>query len=205
MSNEINLKALFNISYGLYVVTSNDGKRDNGLILNSVMQLSDSPASVAVSINKKAYSHDVIKRDGRMNVCTLSEDAPFSVFERFGFTSGREKDKFENFHAEKSANGLPYLSEYINGYISLKVTGYIDAGTHGLFVCSVEDARVISDRPSMTYAYYHKNVKPKPEEKPKKKGYVCTVCGYVHDEEELPDDFECPLCHHGREVFEPIE
>ena len=205
MSKEMNLKALFNISYGLYVVTSNDGKRDNGLILNSVMQLSDNPASVAVSINKKAYSHDVIKESGIMNVCTLTEAAPFSVFERFGFKSGRDTDKFEGIDFERSENGLPYLNEYINGYISLKVASYIDAGTHGLFICSIDEARVIEGSPSMTYAYYHASVKPKPEAKPKTKGYVCTVCGYVHEGEELPEDFECPLCFHGREVFEPIE
>lgn len=196
------MKALFNIGYGLYAVTSNDGKRDNALILNSVMQLSDNPATVAVSINKSSYSHDVIKASGKMNVCCIAKSAPFSVFEAFGFRSGRDTDKFESCNPPRSENGLVYLPKYINSYFSLSVVNYIDVGTHGLFIARVEEARVISDEPTMTYSYYHESVKPKPEKKAH--GYVCTVCGYVVDEDELPDDFECPLCHHGRDAFEPL-
>ena len=200
-------KALFNLGYGLYVVTSNDGVRDNGLIVNTVMQQTSSPERISVTINKSNYSHDVIKASGKMNVNCLTVKAPFKVFEVFGFASGRDVDKFKDCTPGRSANGLVYLPKYINSYISLLVTDYIDLGTHGMFICEITESEVVSREESMTYAYYHKYVKPKPEVKANKssKGYVCTVCGYVHDEEEIPDDFECPLCKHGREAFVPIE
>ena len=202
----MDLKALFNIGYGLYVVTSNDGERDNGLILNSVMQLTSEPARVAVSINKGNYSHDVIKASGKMNVNCLTVKAPFGVFEVFGFASGRDVDKFNGCSPERSENGLAVLPKHINSYFSLAVDDYVDMGTHGLFICTVTAAEVISSEESMTYAYYHKNVKPKPKTDEKKNhGWICTVCGYIHDEAELPDDFECPICKHGKSDFEPLE
>ena len=174
MSDNRNMKALFNIGYGLYAVTSNDGKRDNALIVNSVIQLSDNPATVAVSINKSSYSHDVIKASGKMNVCCIAKSAPFSVFEAYGFRSGRDTDKFADSTPPRSENSLVYLPKYINSYFSLSVVNYIDVGTHGLFIARVEEARVISDEPTMTYSYYHESVKPKPEKKAH--GYVCNVC-----------------------------
>ena len=203
----IDSKALFKIGYGLYVVTTNDGNRDNGLIVNTVMQVTDSPVRVAVAINKKNYSHDVIRASGKMNVNCLSTEAPFKVFEAFGFKSGRDTDKFEGCNPNRAANGLVYLPHYINAYFSLSVESYVDLGSHGMFICSVTEAKNISNEASMTYSYYHANVKPKPQKdlpKTDKKRYVCTVCGYIH-EGELPEDFECPLCNHGREVFEEIE
>ncbi len=198
-----NMKALFNIGYGLYVVTSNDGKKDNGLIVNTVVQLTSTPNRVAVAINKANYSHHVIRQTGVMNVNCLSQDAPFSIFERFGFQSGRNVDKFAGETPLRSANGVAYLSQYSNALLSLKVEQYLDFDTHGMFVCSVEDARVISDVPTMTYAYYQQNVKPKPETEGKK-GFVCKVCGYIYEGDTLPDDFVCPLCKHGAADFEPI-
>lgn len=198
-----NMKALFNIGYGLYVVTSNDGKKDNGLIVNTVVQLTSTPNRVAVAINKANYSHHVIRQTGVMNVNCLSQDAPFSIFERFGFQSGRNVDKFAGETPLRSANGVAYLSQYSNALLSLKVEQYLDFDTHGLFVCSVEEARVISDVPTMTYAYYQQNVKPKPETEGKK-GFVCKVCGYIYEGDTLPDDFVCPLCKHGAADFEPI-
>ena len=198
------MKALFNIGYGLYVVTSNDKERDTGLIVNTVAQLTSSPERVMVTVSKSNYSHDVIKRAGRMNVNCLSVDAPFKVFEVFGFSSSRDTDKFSGCTPMRSENGLAVLPKYINAYISLAVEQYVDLDTHGMFICSVTEAGVISERESMTYAYYHKNVKPKPEAK-KAKGYICTVCGFIHDEEAIPDDFVCPICKHGREVFEEIK
>ena len=203
MSNK-DPKALFNLGYGLYVVTSNDGERDNGLIVNTVMQQTSSPERISVTVNKTNYSHDVIKTSGKMNVNCLTVEAPFKVFEVFGFSSGRDVDKFRDCLPNRSDNGLVCLPKYINSYISLEVASYVDLGTHGMFICDVTESRVVSDKESMTYAYYHKNVKPKPAVK-SKKGFVCTVCGYIHDEEEIPDDFECPLCKHGREAFVPIE
>lgn len=203
-ANKNDLSALFNIGYGLYVVTSNDGKRDNGLIVNTVSQVTNSPNRIAVTINKDNYSHHVIKQTGKMNLNCLSVDAPFSVFENFGFRSGRNVDKFENCPPLRSDNGLAFLPRYINSFMSLKVEQYVDLDTHGMFICSVTEARVISDVETMTYTYYQKNVKPKPQTDGKK-GWVCKVCGYIYEGDELPDDFICPLCKHGASDFEPIK
>lgn len=197
------LTALFKIGYGLYVVTSNDGKKDNGLIVNTVSQVTSTPNRVAVTINKMNYSHHVIKQSGKMNVNCLSVEAPFSVFECFGFHSGRNVDKFAGETLDRTDNGLVILPKYINAVMSLEVEQYVDLDTHGMFICKVTEARVISDRETMTYTYYQSNVKPKPETKGKK-GYVCKVCGYVYEGEELPEDFVCPLCKHGAADFEPI-
>ena len=203
-ANKNDFKALFKIGYGLYVVTCNDGKKDNGLIVNTVSQVTDSPNRVAVCINKQNYSHHVIKQTGVMNVNCLSVDAPFAIFQRFGFQSGRTADKFENFKPLYSDNGLAFLPKYINAFMSLKVEQYVDLDTHGMFICTVTEARVVSDRETMTYNYYQNNVKPKPNTEGKK-GWVCKVCGYVYEEDELPDDIVCPLCKHGAADFERIE
>ena len=200
----LDTNALFKIGYGLYVVTSNDGNRDNGLIVNTVTQLTSNPIKVAVTVNKSNYSHDVIKASGIMNVNCLTTAAPFKVFEAFGFKSGRDTDKFKDCSPKRSANGLVVLPEYINSYMSLTVDSYIDFGTHGMFVCSVSEAEVISDSETMSYSYYHKHVKPKPKTE-NKKGYMCMICGFIHDEPELPPDFVCPICKHGADDFEPIE
>ncbi len=201
-ANKNDLTALFRIGYGLYVVTSNDGQKDNGLIVNTVTQVTNTPNRIAVTINKQNYSHHVIKQTGVMNVNCLAKDAPFSVFENFGFQSGRNVDKFANCEPLRSDNGLIFLPHYINALMSLKVEQYVDLDTHGMFICAVSEARVISDVETMTYTYYQENVKPKPQTEGKK-GYVCKICGYVH-EGELPDDFICPLCKHGVADFEPI-
>ncbi len=202
-ANKNDLSALFNIGYGLYVVTSNDGKKDNGLIVNTVSQVTNTPNRIAVTINKQNYSHHVIKQTGIMNVNCLSVEAPFKVFETFGFQSGRNTDKFAGLTPLHSDNGLAFLPKYINSFLSLKVEQYIDLDTHGMFICSVTEARVTSDKETMTYTYYQNNVKPKPATEGKK-GYVCKVCGYIYEGDELPDDFICPLCKHGAADFEPI-
>ncbi len=198
------LTALFNIGYGLYVVTSNDGKKDNGLIVNTVTQVTSVPNRIAVTINKENYSHHIIKQTGIMNVNCLNTDAPFKVFETFGFVSGRNVDKFADCTPLRSDNGLIFLPHNINSFLSLKVEDYVDLGTHGMFICSVTEARVINDKPSMTYAYYHENVKPKPETDGAK-GYVCKICGYIYEGDELPEDIICPLCKHGAADFEKIQ
>ena len=202
-ANKNDLSALFNIGYGLYVVTSNDGKKDNGLIVNTVTQVTNMPNRIAVTINKENYSHHVIKQTGVMNVNFLTTDAPFSVFEKFGFTSGRNTDKFEGCEPLRSDNGLIFLPRYINSFMSLKVEQYIDLDTHGMFICSVTESRVISNQPSMTYTYYLENVKPKPQTEGKK-GYVCKICGWIYEGDELPEDIVCPLCKHGYADFEEI-
>lgn len=203
-ANKHDMSALFRIGYGLYVVTSNDGKKDNGLIVNTVTQVSDSPNRIAVNISKQNYSHHVIKQTGKLNVNCLSTEAPFSIFERFGFQSGRTADKFIDFKPLYSDNGLPFLPRYINAFMSLEVEKYVDLETHGMFICKVTEARVMSDIETMSYTYYQENVKPKPNTEGKK-GFVCKVCGYIYEGDVLPDDYICPLCKHGVVDFEPIE
>lgn len=198
------MSALFNIGYGLYVITSNDGNKDNGMIGNTVAQVANGPR-IMVSINKGNYSHDVIKETGKMNVNCLSVDAPFSVFENFGFQSGRDADKFADGVAKRSANGLAVLDKYVNACISLNVEEYIDLDSHGMFICSVTEEMILGEKETMTYTYYQNHVKPKRNaEAPKKKGWVCKICGWVYEGEELPADLICPICKHPASDFEPL-
>ena len=195
--------ALFNIGYGLYVVTSKEGEKDNGLIVNTVTQVTNTPNRVAVTINKMNYSSDLIAKTGILNISTLSEDAPFKLFEHFGFQSGKNTDKFADFgHVQRSSNGLLFLDKYANGYISCKVINQVDLQTHMMFICDVTQCVRLNDKETMTYTYYQKNVKPKPQTD--KKGFVCKICGYVYEGDELPEDYICPLCKHGAQDFEPI-
>lgn len=199
--------ALFQISYGLYVLTSHDGQRDCGCIVNSVMQLTETPLRLAVSVNKKNHTTDAIERSGIFNLSILSEKATMDVFRRFGFQSGRDVDKFAGSDEPLSDNELRYLPEVSNALLSGKVEQVIDCGTHLLFIAEVTQAENLSKDPSMTYSYYHANVKPKKKpvetEKPRR-GYVCRICGYFHEGEELPEDFICPICKHGAADFEPV-
>ena len=196
-------EALFNIGYGLYVVTSRDEGRDNGLIVNTVTQVTNTPNRVAVTINKENYSHHIIKKTGVMNVNCLDVTAPFSVFQNFGFRSGRTADKFEGIPELRSANGLRFLPRHINAFLSLKVVQYVDLGTHGMFICDLTESRLCGNRGTMTYSFYQDHVKPKPQTEGKQ-GYVCKVCGWVYEGDELPADIICPLCKHGAADFEPI-
>ena len=204
-------KALQKITYGLFVITCSYDGRDNGMICNTVTQVASDPMRIAVSINKANFSHDMIKNAGTMNVCMLTEEAPFEVFTRFGFQSGKDADKFAGEQVFRSANGAPLLTKYINSFMSLKVVDYSDLGSHGLFICEPTDSAVMSDKPSMSYAYYHANVKPKrpapaaDSGEKKVKGYICNICGYIYEGETLPEDFICPLCKHPASDFSPIE
>lgn len=202
MSDKINPTALFNIGYGLYIVTAKEGDKDNGCIVNAVTQLTDKKLRVAVTINKANLTHDMIKRTGVMNVNCLTEETPFAIFEYFGFQSGRNVDKFVSPNLHRSDNGLVIQPDYSNSFFSLKVEQEVDLDSHTLFICEVTEAKVLSDKPTMTYTYYHKNVKPKPQKK--SKGFVCTICGYIYEGDELPDDFICPLCKHGVDAFEKL-
>ena len=195
--------ALFKLGYGLYVVTTNDGKKDNGCILNSVMQVTSTPNRVAVAINKQNYTHDIVMKTNKLNINCIAESAPFSLFQNFGFRSGRDADKLEGVAFERSNNGLAVLKDNINAYMSLWVESTVDLDTHTLFICFVTQMDEISEERTMTYTYYQDNVKPKPQPQ-KKKGYVCKICGYVHEGDELPEDFICPLCKHPASDFEPI-
>ena len=202
-TNKQDMTALFNIGYGLYVVTSRDEGRDNGLIVNTVTQVTNTPNRVAVTINKQNYSHHIIQKTGVMNVNCLDVTAPFSLFENFGFRSGRTVDKFAGIEELRSDNGLRFLPGHINSFLSLQVERYVDLGTHGMFVCAVTEARTCGSRETMTYTHYQNHVKPKPQTEGKK-GFVCKVCGWVYEGDELPADIVCPLCKHGAADFEAI-
>ncbi len=195
----IDQTALYKISYGLYVLTTSDGKKDNGMICNTVMQVTSDPLTVVVGINKANYSCQTVLDTKKMNIVTLSEKCDFSIFERFGFASGKDKDKFAGLYYWKSQNGLPVLVDITNSFISLKVKDAIDLKSHYLFICDVTEAKVINNDASMTYDYYHKYVKRKADTS--KKGYICTICGYVYEGEPLPEDFICPICKHPASAF----
>lgn len=195
--------ALFKIGYGLYVLTTNDGERDNGCIVNSVMQITNTPNKVAVAINKQNHSHDTVIKTNKLNINCIAESAPFSLFQNFGFRSGRDTDKFEDIAFERSNNGLAVLKDNVNAYMSLWVESTVDLDTHTLFICFVTQMDELSEERTMTYTYYQDNVKPKPQPQ-KKKGYVCKICGYVHEGDELPEDFICPICKHPASDFEPV-
>ena len=196
--------AFFKLSYGLFVVTAKDGGKDNGCIINTAAQLTDIPKRINIAVNKLNHTHDMILKTKVFNLSVLSEDAPFKLFQHFGFSSGRDTDKFEGFsHAERSENGLYRLNKYSNAFFSCKVISATDYGTHTLFVAEVTEAKVLNAAPSMTYAYYFANTKPQPPAKDAV-GWVCKVCGYVYEGEDLPPDFICPLCKHGVEDFERL-
>ncbi len=197
--------AMFKLSYGLFVLSAKTGDFDNACIINTVTQITDTPKRISIAVNKQNHTHDMIAKTGVFNVSVLSQDVPFSVFEKFGFVSGRDVNKFDGtFKTSRSSNGLLYLDEFANSYISCRVTSTVDCGTHSLFICDVTEAKVLSEEKSVTYAYYFDNIKPKPIVTEEQKGYVCKICGYVYEGDTLPEDYICPLCKHGVEDFEKI-
>ncbi len=201
--NAIDNTAMFRLSYGLFVLTAKDGEKDNGCIINTVQMVTETPKRISVTVNKANLTHDMIKKTGLFNVSILSTDAPFKTFERFGFASGRDTDKFEGIEKERASNGVVLYKDDATAYISGKVVNEIDLGTHTLFIADVTEAAMLSAVPAMTYQYYFDHVKPKPTPKTDNKTvYVCSVCGYEYEGEELPDDFICPWCKHGKEAFE---
>lgn len=205
-SAAIDNNAMFKLSYGLFVLTAKDGDKDNGCIINTVTQLTDTPKRITIAVNKQNFTHDMIMKTGMFNVSVLSEEVPFKVFQHFGFQSGRDVDKFADCETEtRSQNGILYIPKYTNAFISAQVIETKDYGTHTLFVADVVQAQVLSEVPSVTYAYYFAHIKPKPAPVDEdKKGFVCKICGYVYEGDELPADFICPLCKHGAEDFEPL-
>jgi flavorubredoxin/flavin reductase (DIM6/NTAB) family NADH-FMN oxidoreductase RutF/rubredoxin len=205
-SNSIDPAAMFKLSYGLFVLTARNGEKDNGCIINTVTQITDSPKRISVAVNKANFTHDMIIKTGVFNVSVLSESVPFSVFQRFGFQSGKNTDKFaDTDNTARSENGVRYLTKDTNAVICAKVSESFDYGTHTLFIADVTQSFTLSGDPSVTYQYYFDNIKPKPQApKEKKKGFICKICGYVHEGDTLPADFVCPLCKHGAEDFEPL-
>ncbi|GHV88765.1 hypothetical protein AGMMS50267_11250 [Spirochaetia bacterium] len=208
MSNlpAIDNTAFFKLSYGLFILTAKDGDKDNGCIINTVTQITDTPKRISVAVNKNNFTHDMMLKTGTFNVSVLGTETPFSVFQQFGFQSGRTVDKFAGAQEKKrSANGIVYESRYANSFISGSIIGSTDYGTHTLFIADVTEAAVLNAVPSLTYQYYFDHIKPKPQATPeKKKGYVCKICGYVYEGDELPPDFICPLCKHGAADFEKL-
>lgn len=199
----MNSKALFQLSYGLYVAASKFDKKMNGCIVNTVMQVTSNPLQIAVAINKENLTCEITQKSKMLSLSVLSETAPFSLFQHFGFQSGKTTDKFVDYPFAMTSQELPYLKNHTTAFIDCKVTDTVDLGTHILFICSVNDCDVISNEKAMTYSFYHEFVKPKPEAS-SAKGWRCTVCGYVYEGEELPPDFICPWCKHGIEDFEKI-
>lgn len=204
----IEKQAMYKITYGLFMLTSTDGKKQNGCIVNTVAMITDNPKRITVFVNKTNYTEELIRKTGILNVSILTESTPFSVFEQFGFSSGRDTDKFANTNYPTTENGLYYLPEHTNAVLSGKVVGVHDYGTHTLFVAEVTEAKVLSEEKSVTYEYYQSNIKPKPqtaENAQNGKGkWVCKICGYTHEGDELPADFICPWCKHPAEDFEKI-
>lgn len=199
----MNPKALFQISYGLYIAASKFDKKMNGCIVNTIMQVTDNPKQIAIAINKENLTCEIVQKSRMISLSVLSETAPFSLFEHFGFQSGRKIDKFVNFPFALTKQELPYLTSHTSAFIDCKVTNIMDLGSHLLFIAAVNDCEVISEEKAMTYSFYHEFVKPKPSAAPVK-GWRCIVCGYIYEGEELPPDFICPWCKHGVEDFEKI-
>ena len=200
------MSAMFKLSYGLFVLTAREDGKDNGCIVNTVSQLTSTPNRVTVAVNKANYTHDMILRTGEFNASILTQDTPFELFRHYGFQSGRTVDKFEGVEMPRAANGIVYLVGVANAVISGKVAQAIDCGTHTLFIADVTELRTLSNDRSVTYQYYFDHIKPKPAPvPPEKKGFVCKICGYVYEGDELPADFVCPLCKHGAEDFEPLK
>ncbi len=197
----MDMNALFKLSYGLFVLSAKENGKDNGCIINTAMQLTDTPAQIAVAVNKQNYTHDMVKNTGIFNLSVLSQDAVFWVFQHYGFQSGRDVDKFANLPEARTQNGVRYVQGCTNAVISGKVVSTVDCGTHTLFIAEVTDAKILSEEPSVTYQYYFDHIKPKPQPT-EKKSWVCKICGYVYEGETLPADYECPWCKHGPEAFE---
>ena len=196
--------ALFKIGYGLYVLTANEEGKDNGCIINTVMQVTSNPCQIAIAVNKLNYTNKMIQNTKKFNISVLTENSKFDIFKHFGFQTGANVNKFETFYdCKRALNGLYYITQNTNSYMSAYVKQEIDLGTHTLFIGQLVGAEVLSDVPTVSYDYYQKNIKPKPQ-KQKKSGWRCKICGYIYEGEELPPDYICPLCKHGAEDFEKI-
>lgn len=196
---------LFKLTSGLFLLVAKTDK-DNGCIINTVLQVTASPVRIVTAVNKNNFTHDMLKQTGIFNISILSENAPMDLYKRFGYASGRDINKFEGFNSvSRSENGILYLTEYSNAFLSAKVTEEKDLGTHTLFTAEVTDAEIITDDTSVTYDYYQKNIKAaNPPKTEGKKGFICTVCGYIYEGSTLPEDFICPVCKHGAEAFKPL-
>lgn len=197
-------KAMYRLSYGLFILTAREGDKDNGCIVNTAIQVTTEPNRITVAVNKKNYTHDMIVSTGVFNVSILTEHSSFETYKHWGFQSGADVDKTKEITYSRAQNGVIYLTGETNAMISAKVVDSVDLGTHTLFIADVTDAQVLSDEPSVTYAYYQSNIKQAPKAASEKKGFICTVCGYIYEGETLPDDFICPWCKHPASDFKPL-
>ena len=192
-------KAMYKLTYGLFILTAREGDKDNGCIVNTVTQVTTAPNRITVAVNKQNYTHDMIQRTGVFNVSVLTTDSKFDTYRHWGFQSGAEVNKMEEISFQRADNGIVYIAEECNACISAKVISATDLGTHTLFLADVTDAKVLSDTESVTYSYYQKNIKAAPKTDGSKKGFVCTVCGYIYEGDTLPEDFVCQTV--GRIIF----
>lgn len=199
----IDTSSAFKFSYGLFVLTAKQGDKDNGCIINTAMQVTSSPYKISITVNKENLTHDMIKQTGKFNISVLTQSVPFEVIRHYGFQSGRKSEKILGNALPRGENGIVYLNTFVNAFMSAEVIETVDCGTHTMFIAEVTEAKTFSNEPSVTYQYYYENIKPKPEKK--KKGYVCQICGYVYEGDELPEDFMCPVCKHGADVFKKID
>ena len=204
-SGTFDKKVTRNFSYGLFVLTARDGEKDNGCIINTAIQAASDPLRVVICVNKANYTHDMIAKTGAFNLSFLSETSKFATYQNFGFQSGRDVEKLERVSFRRSANGIAYLTEEVNAYLSGKVVQSVDLGSHTMFIADVVGGEVLSKEPSVTYAYYFANIKPKPDApKAEKKGWICTICGYIYEGETLPNDYICPICKHPASDFQKL-
>ncbi|MEY8332637.1 flavin reductase [Lachnospiraceae bacterium 47-T17] len=197
-------QAMYRLSYGLFVLTAREGEKDNGCIINTAVQVTTEPNCITIAVNKKNYTHDMILRTGIFNVSVLTENSSFDTYRHWGFRSGADVDKTKEITFSRAQNGVIYLTGETNAVISARVVSTVDLGTHTLFLADVTDAKVLGDAPSVTYAYYQKHIKQAPKTQPEKKGFICTVCGYIYEGDTLPEDFICPLCKHPASDFKPL-
>lgn len=203
-SDKMNLKVMSKLTYGLFILTALENEKDNGCIINTVTQVTSEPNRIVIAVNKSSYTHDMIIRTGKFNVSILTEKSNFETYKHWGFQSGKKLNKCENISFQRSKNGLIYIVEECNAYFSAEVISMMDLGTHTLFLANVVDAEVFNEDESVTYSFYQKNIKTFPKNEEKKKGYICTVCGYIYEGDPLPEDFICPWCKHPASDFIPI-
>lgn len=197
----MNNSAMYKLSYGLFILTAKENEKDNGCVINTAMQVTDKPKQIMITVNKQNHTHDMIVNTGEFNISVLTESSEFNMYKNWGFQSGRDTDKTIGINFKRAENGIIYLTDHTNAYISGRVVSSVDLGTHTLFIAEVKEAEVLGEEESVTYSYYQKNIKPAPKKEESKKGFICSICGYIYEGDILPDDFICPLCKHGAEAF----
>jgi flavin reductase (DIM6/NTAB) family NADH-FMN oxidoreductase RutF len=200
----MNPKALYNLTYGLYLLSTREEGKDYGCIINTAVQVARDPDRIAISVQNNNKTCEVLKRTELFNLTAITEDAPFDLFKQFGMQSARDVEKFRGYPGvDRAPNTLPILSRHGNMYLSVYVDQVMDLGSHTLFIGQILDGEVLSNKPSCSYGHYQANIKPKTK-KAAAKQWECRICGHIYEGEEVPDDYLCPLCKHGKEDFVPV-